>query len=79
MAGLRRSKRLESCSQPDQDKVTKIAKTSKNQEKVVPEKNKKTGGSAMVEPSDPGVDGVSSHFTAVYIRFRTDVFKVIAG
>ncbi|EXL65165.1 hypothetical protein FOPG_18597 [Fusarium oxysporum f. sp. conglutinans race 2 54008] len=59
MAGLRRSKRLESCNQPDQDKVTKIARTSKDQEKVVPGKNKKTRGSAMEGPSDPGIGRAS--------------------
>ncbi|KAF5670819.1 hypothetical protein FDENT_11140 [Fusarium denticulatum] len=56
MAGLRRSKRLESCNQPGQDKVSKIARTSKDQEKAVTGKNKKTGESAMEGPSDPGVD-----------------------
>ncbi|KLO88018.1 uncharacterized protein LW93_5186 [Fusarium fujikuroi] len=59
MAGLRRSKRLESGNQPDQDKVTKIARVSKDQEKAVTGKNKKTGESAMEGPSGPCVDTAS--------------------
>ncbi|RKL46919.1 hypothetical protein BFJ72_g2658 [Fusarium proliferatum] len=54
MAGLRRSKRLESGNQPDQDKVTKIARVSKDQENAVTGKKKKTGESAMEGPSGPG-------------------------
>ncbi|KAM5378213.1 hypothetical protein ACJA88_005947 [Fusarium oxysporum] len=59
MAGLRRSKRLESCNQPGQDKVTKIARTSKDQEQMVPGKNEKTGRSLMEGPSDPGIGRAS--------------------
>ncbi|RBA15981.1 hypothetical protein FPRO05_11831 [Fusarium proliferatum] len=54
MAGLRRSKRLESGNQPDQDKVIKIARVSKDQENAVTGKKKKTGESAMEGPSGPG-------------------------
>ncbi|KAF5552464.1 hypothetical protein FNAPI_7053 [Fusarium napiforme] len=56
MAGPRRSKRLESCGKPDQDKVAKIARVSKDQEEAVPEQNTKMGESAMEGPSDSGVD-----------------------
>ncbi|PCD30526.1 hypothetical protein AU210_010207 [Fusarium oxysporum f. sp. radicis-cucumerinum] len=59
MAGLRRSKRLESCNQPGQDKVTKITRTSKDQEQMVPGKNEKTGRSLMEGPSDPGIGRAS--------------------
>ncbi|KAF5644525.1 hypothetical protein F52700_2526 [Fusarium sp. NRRL 52700] len=58
MAGPRRSKRLESRSKPDQDRVTKIARVSKDQKttgKMVQEENKKIGESAMEGPLDPGV------------------------
>ncbi|KAF5973376.1 hypothetical protein FBULB1_8340 [Fusarium bulbicola] len=63
MAGPRRSKRLQSCSKPDQDRVTKIARVSKDQEtteKVVQGENKRIGKSAMEEPLDQGVDRPSS-------------------
>ncbi|KAF5572121.1 hypothetical protein FPANT_13328 [Fusarium pseudoanthophilum] len=60
MAGPRRSKRLESCGKPDQDKVAKIARVSKDQEEAVPEQNAKMGESAMEGPSDSGVDRTSA-------------------
>ncbi|CVL13242.1 uncharacterized protein FPRN_10019 [Fusarium proliferatum] len=43
MAGLRRSKRLESGNQPDQDKVIKIARVSKDQENAVTGKRRRLG------------------------------------
>ncbi|EWG46060.1 hypothetical protein FVEG_06656 [Fusarium verticillioides 7600] len=58
MAGPRRPKRLQSCSKPDQDKVPKIARASKDQgttDEVVQGENKKIGESAMEGPLDPGV------------------------
>ncbi|KAF5562598.1 hypothetical protein FPHYL_5582 [Fusarium phyllophilum] len=60
MAGPRRSKRLESCSKPDQEKVAKIARVSNDQEEVVPGQNTKMGESAMEGPSDSGVDRTSA-------------------
>ncbi|KAG5765506.1 hypothetical protein H9Q72_006438 [Fusarium xylarioides] len=59
MAGPRRSKRLESCSKPDQEKVAKIARVSNDQEEVVPGQNTKMEESAMEGPSDSGVDRTS--------------------
>ncbi|KAF5558408.1 hypothetical protein FMEXI_382 [Fusarium mexicanum] len=67
MAGPRRSKRLQSCSKPDQDKVTKIARVSKDQETtetVVQGENKKIGESAMEGPLDLGVDRPSPKNTS---------------
>ncbi|KAF4949537.1 hypothetical protein FGADI_8835 [Fusarium gaditjirri] len=59
MAGHRRSKRLESGSQPDQDKVTKVARVLKDEEEVVPGQNKRMEESAMEGPSGSGVDKTS--------------------
>ncbi|KAF5707091.1 RNase III domain-containing protein [Fusarium mundagurra] len=59
MAGPRRSKRLESCSKPDQEKVAKIARVSNDQKEVVPGQNTKMGESAVEGPSDSGVDRTS--------------------
>ncbi|KAF5690110.1 hypothetical protein FCIRC_1022 [Fusarium circinatum] len=67
MAGPRRSKRLQSCSKPDQDQVTKIARVSKDQETtetVVQGENKKIGESAMEGPLDLGVDRPSPKDTS---------------
>ncbi|KAF5581519.1 hypothetical protein FPCIR_10089 [Fusarium pseudocircinatum] len=68
MAGPRRSKRLQSCSKPHQDRVTKTARVSNDQEtmeKVVQGENKKS--------LDPGVDRPSPKDTSTEDVASNDV------